>query len=571
MKMLSDRILIIGLDGATWDVLVPWIQDGTLPHLKRLKEKGVWGDLASTLPPLTAPAWATFMTGKNPGKHGVFHFIVRHQDAEASTGRPAVVNARSIKTPTLWDILSHHGRRVGLVNVPMTYPSRPVNGFMITGLLTPPNAPVFTYPPELAEQLSDYKIDLDRFIHHKPFTGDESAPHFIEPSLDLIEEYCDLLERRCRNTLTLMESQPWDVFMVVVAGTDRMGHYLWPYHRFTDLDDLFSHELHRAVRDYYIRVDQAIGVWMEAAGADTTVILMSDHGMGPIHHKYVQLNQWLREQGLLVLKSEGANLNRPDFWLSRLGIPRDKLGWLVRAIPGLATSRIVQKAQYAETAALDMEQTIAYYAPIYVGTGGIRINVKGDGRSIFASDVEREALRERLLEHLRQLTDPETGQPLVLKAYRGEEYYYGPYATDVPDILLLLDAPYSGSDRLSHYSSIVTPRTDRINLGDHRLHGIFLASGPAILPKVGPVRDLSLQDIAPTVLYLLGLPVPADMDGRVLTEVIHPNLLTANPVTMGDPLDFWGVRLEETETENAFAAEDEEAIRDRLAALGYLD
>ncbi|RMF30157.1 MAG: hypothetical protein D6759_12470, partial [Chloroflexi bacterium] len=478
MGGIHGKVFIIGLDGATWDVLLPWMEEGVLPHLRALWERGAWGKLASTLPPLTAPAWTTFMTGKNPGKHGVFHFVKgKRQPGTPSPSPPAIVNARSIQSPTLWDILSHHGLQVGVINVPMTYPPRPLNGFMITGLLTPPNAEVFTYPPELARDLVDYKVDLDRFIHHKPFAQARQGTQLIEPSLELVAEYRDLLERRRRNTLTLMQTRPWDVLMVVIAGTDRLGHYLWPYHRAADLDGSpQSQALHQAVRDYYVQVDQTIGEWVAAAGEEVTVLLMSDHGMGPVYSKHVHLNQWLREEGLLVLEQRRANLTRPDFWLARLGIPRDKLGRLVRSIPGLARSRVVQKARHAGTATIDMRRTAAYYVPIYVGTGGIYINVKGeDGQGVVSPGEEYEALREHLLHRLSTLTDPETGRPVVVGAWRGEICYHGPYATDIPDIVVLLDAPYSGSDRLSHYSALVTPRVGRANPGDHRQHGIFMA------------------------------------------------------------------------------------------------
>ena len=168
--------MIIGLDGATWTVIDPWIKDGTLPHLARLRQEGSWGNLRSTIPPITAAAWSTFMTGKRPGKHGVFHFIkLFDDDGSTANGQPELVSGRSIKSSTLWDILGHQERRAVLVNIPLTYPPRAVNGVMITGLLTPSSAKVFTYPLELSQQISDYKIDLDRFIDKKPFQDDFDA------------------------------------------------------------------------------------------------------------------------------------------------------------------------------------------------------------------------------------------------------------------------------------------------------------------------------------------------------------------------------------------------------------
>ena len=204
----QDKVLIIGLDGGTWSVLTPWINNGSLPNLGRLQQAGCWGDLLSTIPPLTAPAWSTFATGKNPGKHGVFHFVSSgfSQAARTVGATPEIVDSRSIKSATLWDILGHHNRKVGLVNIPMTYPPRPVNGFMITSFLTPPNASVFTYPPELSSKLTDYQIDLDRFISHKPFAGDSNDPPNVEPSWEFVQEFRTMMEKRARSPVSMA---PW--------------------------------------------------------------------------------------------------------------------------------------------------------------------------------------------------------------------------------------------------------------------------------------------------------------------------------------------------------------------------
>ncbi|NJN97117.1 MAG: hypothetical protein HC875_25000 [Anaerolineales bacterium] len=207
----SNRVLVIGLDGVTWTVLDPWIRDGSLPHLARLRQNGSWGKLRSTLPPLTAAAWSTFMTGKRPGKHGVFHFIDLFGQDASNRGKPKIVNARNIQSSTLWDIAAHHQRQVTMINVPMTYPPRKVNGTMITCFLTPRNAPTFTYPPELSTELTDYIIDLDRFIDTKPYQGDHEKG-VITPSLALLQEFRDMTEKRAKTSLSQMESQPWDFF-----------------------------------------------------------------------------------------------------------------------------------------------------------------------------------------------------------------------------------------------------------------------------------------------------------------------------------------------------------------------
>src|SRR5581483_3177348 len=262
----TNRVLVIGLDGATWDVLERWVRDGTMPNLARLRRNGAWGVLASSIPPITAAAWSTFMTGKRPGKHGVYHFINLFEQTENQV--PELVSSRSIQAPALWDILGHHGRQVVLVNIPLTYPPRPVNGVMVTGLLTPRNAPVFTYPGELSQQITDYKFDLDRFVDKSPFL-DEIDGEIVAPTLTLVNEFREMLEMRRRVTLSLMKSEAWDFYMVVFIGTDRMGHYLWHYQAGTAGSDPQSQELAHAVREYYIRLDEIIGELVSEAGEET--------------------------------------------------------------------------------------------------------------------------------------------------------------------------------------------------------------------------------------------------------------------------------------------------------------
>lgn len=563
-KSKSNRVLIVGLDGATWDVLDPWTSDGSLPHLTGLRQSGSWGVLRSTIPPLTAPAWSTFMTGKGPGKHGVFHFIINPFDKEERLhGGPEIVNARSIKSSTLWDISGHHGRKVALINVPMTYPPRPVNGFMITGLLTPKNASTFTYPPELSRELTDYVIDLDRFIHKKPFQAAHD-PEAIAPTLALMQEFRDMLEKRARTSLSLMGSKPWDIFMVVFAGTDRMGHYFWPYHRYPDANDAPQiQEVCRAVHSYYIRLDEIIGELVERAGKDVTVIVMSDHGMGPGSAKRVHLNSWLYQKEWLSIEAGGSRMINPDSWLKQLGLPRDKIGRLIFRIPGLRRSRLVSKAAQSRSASVDRDRSKAYGVPMY-GSGditGIRINLQSE---------TKEALRQEIMAELLKIVDPETGQPVVQWMCRGEDYYHGPYADSIPDIIVGLDPDYEWGYYVSQYSSVVTKLQAISSHGYHRLEGIFIASGPNVACKPEPLVDLSIQDIAPTVLYLMGLPIPSDMDGRVLTEILAPTALESRPIRQGQPMGFWPDEGRAVFGDEIMSDEDEEQIRARLEALGYL-
>ncbi len=560
----TKRVMVIGLDGSTWDVLDRWIVDGTLPNLARLRNEGSWGILRSTIPPITAAAWSTFMTGKRPSKHGVYHFINLFGSADGNGngngGSSELVSARSIKSPALWDILGHHKRQVVLINIPLTYPPRPVNGVMVTGLLTPRNAPVFTYPAKLSKEITDYKIDLDRFVDKTPFV-DVIDGEIVVPTLDLVDEFRDMLEMRARVTFSLMDSQPWDFFMVVFMGTDRMGHYLWEYQSGRGCGSPEAQDLCRAVREYYIRLDEIVGELVRKAGDDVTTVVMSDHGMGPKHTKRVHLNNWLLQHGWLTACKPAKKMSNPDGWLTRLGLPRDRIGRVIRRLPGVANTRLVKQAAAAAALEVDMAHSQAVAIPIFNHIFGIRIKAEGEAM---------ERLRTEITHALRALTDPHTGRKLVEHVYRGEEYYDGPLAQNVPELLVMMDPDYGGSYRLGRYSSIVTELQVHTHRGNHRMEGIFAVRGPEIARQAKPLPNLDIEDVAPTVLHLMGLPVPDDMDGRVLTEILAPES-RMQPVRKAPANGFWTNDGAEGFQEAVMSEEDEAEIRERLQALGYIE
>jgi predicted AlkP superfamily phosphohydrolase/phosphomutase len=560
-----NKVLIIGVDAATWEVLEPWMSDGSLPNLARLRQTGSWGSLLSTMPPLSAPAWASFMTGKNPGKHGIFHFVSRQEEAPSTETNSELVNSRSIKSSTLWDILGHHDRKVGIVNLPMTYPPRPVNGFMIAGFLTPPGARVFTYPSGLSDRLADYQIDLDQFISRKPFESTANsarAKAAVEPSVGLVQQFYDLMEQRARTSLSLMASEPWDVFMCVFMGTDRMGHYLWPYHRAADLDgSQESLDLHKAIHAYYVRLDEFIGQFVEQAGKNATVVILSDHGMGAYPTKRVHWNHWLAQQKLV--SAQGRNLTNADQWLTRLGLSRDKVGKFILGLPILGRSGLVRKLRRTKAPPVDVKESSAYYRTLYGQVGAIYINLP-------EGNPEYQALRHRLMERILEITDPDTGSPVVQQVRKGEDCFFGPHIDDVPAIVTVLHPDYEGTERLSTYSSPVTKIRQSINPGEHKMEGILIMAGPSIRASEEALLDLSLMDVAPTILHLLDLPVPSDLDGRVIGEAFVPGLMAARPVRQGEPLGIWNGEEDYQYEDGGMSDEDESRLRERLAALGYL-
>ena len=253
------KLLIIGIDGATFDLILPWAKEGFLPNLAGLIDQGTYGELASTLPPVTSPAWPSFMTGCNPGKHGVFDFIHR-------TGADfGLVNATKIRRPTIWQRLSQAGFSVGVLNVPVTYPPQPLNGYMVTGILSPKEGQI-CYPDDLLarhrDALGEYRVAPN--IQYK--RGNEKE--YIEDIYSLIRAHGDW-------ALHLMQNEPTDVLMVHFIALDIMMHALW---RFMD----HSHSRFEAspyedaIRAGFSLVDEYIGQMLKAAGDETSVMVMSD-------------------------------------------------------------------------------------------------------------------------------------------------------------------------------------------------------------------------------------------------------------------------------------------------------
>lgn len=550
---MTERILIIGLDGATWTVLEPYIAAGALPNIARLRDGGVHGELRSTIPPLSAPAWATFMTGKSPARHGVFHF--RRQDAGG------IVDGRNIDSATLWDVLSHQNRRSIVINMPMTYPPRPVAGVVVTGLLTPPDAPVFTYPPELSERLAGYQIDLDRFIDSKPFAGADETKREVKPDAALIAEFHKMEERRAQTALELMNTEEWDVFAVVFTAPDRMGHYLWQFHLEEDLDeDPDNRALHDAVVEFYTMLDGAIGELVTAAGQTTTTMIVSDHGMGPSYSKLAHWNNWLYQQGYLELAA--SSRRTVDGWLLRLGLSRDKIRKLAGRVPGLLKSRVASAIRTTPTAALDSDRSAVTYERIFDPVGGFRIHRAG---------TERNKLRDELMAALADIRDPDSGAPVIAEVLTREECFTGPYASLAPDIVILMKPEYGSSNRLSRYSSIVTDRPIIRDPGSHQMEGVFICSGPDVTATPGPFDGFTIADVAPTVLHNLGLAVPSDMDGRVLQEIFTDSSPSSGPPRKVDPSGRWPSDEEALEYQGAKSADDEGLLEERLRALGYFE
>lgn len=553
----GHRVLVIGLDGATFRILRPLSAAGLLPNLTRLMEMGNWGALRSTVPPHSAPAWSTFATGVNPGKHGVYHFRpIDRQFYEGGFDR--VVNARSIAQPSLWARASQAGKRVGVINVPLTYPPEPVNGFIVSGMLTPPTAPTFTFPKELSSELKTYIIDADAGqgrgeLEQANFQTAEGV-QWLADSLD---------EQRAVRTdtaLRLFSQYEPDLAVVVFTETDRLHHFFWPC-----LDEEVEvpprlQPFSEWAQAFYTRLDASVGELVDWLGPEGIAILLSDHGFGPYPSHQFYVNAWLKDLGLLKVSATSVR-STPSRLLSRLGLSQSQLHRLLsRFLPQYLVRRLRSTWGAHVRQPIDWGETQAFYMPLFEFVGGIVINKPPHG-------TDYDALRDRIISALRDLRDPETGDRVVTATYRREEIYTGPYTDLAPDVIMILDTDYVGDRSLltqSYFSAMAA--AGRQWTGTHRFDGVLIANGPGIRPgqRVSPAM---MEDVAPTLMHLLGLPIPRVMDGRIVEEMLTTSYRAAHPVryTAGEDESYG-------DQSAVWQEEDEqEQVVERLRSLGYLE
>ncbi|MEW6127386.1 MAG: alkaline phosphatase family protein [Acidobacteriota bacterium] len=554
---MRSKLLVIGLDGASFNVLDALIEKDYLPNLARLIQNGARANLETTFPPITAVAWSSFMTGKNPGKHGIFEFVMREQ----KSNRQLAVNASLRHGRAIWDILSAAGKRVIVHNFPCTYPPRAVNGLLIADFMTPKGRRDFTYPLGLLEEL-ETKLGTYR-LHLSQTYGNGNAQ-------GVLDELNDELEYKAKVTEYLMTEYEWDAFFQYFWGTDRIQHELW--HIFDEThprhDKAEAAKYREAVYQYFRRVDEIVGRLIELAGKDALIWVASDHGFGAAH-KYCSFNIWLLQQGFLQLKRDArTRLKKVMF---DLGITPENAFKVVKKIPlgklrparGVSNNAGASKALstfFLSFNDVDWTQTRAFSKGNY---GQIYVNLKGrePNGSVNASDYDK--VCDEVVTKLKELRDPATGEAWVGRIHRREEIYTGARVPDAPDISFLpRDMRYLPLGNADFTSNKFIVEAFGIS-GCHRMEGVMIANGEAIKQGFDAVQT-SIYDVTPTILYLLGQAVPEDMDGKVLTQVIRQDFINAHPLSYSSQ-----EKLPE-DKELEFTAEENEEIIERLKMLGYM-
>ncbi|MCP4361666.1 MAG: hypothetical protein GY796_26950 [Chloroflexi bacterium] len=558
---MIKRVMVIGLDSAPLELLEPWMEAGELPNLSRLATEGSMGVLNSTFPPLSPAAWSSFATGMNPGKHGVYD----HGYRQPGSYRIVPTNALRRGGKTVWQLISEQGGRVGVINVPETYPPEPLNGFMITGMTTPSEESEWCYPATLKE-------DLETAMGGYQIYGARSKEN-LDLSLAGMHE---TIPMRMKAAAHLWKNYAPEFMILVFMETDVVQHKTWKYmdssHPQYDADG--AQKYGRAILDVYKQIDDHLPLLLDQVDEETAVIIMSDHGAGPID-KWLNLNNWLVRKGFLRLKT--APSSRLRYLLSRLGLTPNNAYKLIARLQLGVTDRVADQTKkkssirqanplmrlFLSFADVDWSRTRAY--TLGGNLTGLWINLEGrEPEGGVAPGTEYERLRDKLINELQDLCDPDDGQPIATAIYRREEVYDGPYVERAPDILFeTRDEQYVGFG-IQEFVTNAIAEPSPVFSGCHRRAGMVILHGQPFRQGVS-LSQQDIMDVTPTILHLLGYSVPEDMDGQVMTEAMNPAFLDDFPIRFSSAT--WQPSKDD---ESRFSEGDEERVTERLRSLGYL-
>jgi predicted AlkP superfamily phosphohydrolase/phosphomutase len=571
----TPRVLVVGLDGATFTWLRPLAASNRLPTLCALMESGASGSLESIIPPHTGPAWPSMITGRNPGKHGIFYF--ERYDVANYACLDGLSTSEPLIGQTIFDIASEAGLRVAALRVPMTYPAWPVNGVMASGYPSPGETDRYAYPRALTKTLPPMAA-----VRIQGCTPEDTHAHLLSEIEVLTTAACQLLA-----------NDQYDLFMMVYQQPDQAHHFFW---RYTDPESPLYNQRDAAmygdlIARCYEAVDAALARVLAFAGEDTLVLVVSDHGAECAPAIYFQANRWLQRMNLLTTTQHTTgNSARALFNLRHL-ISKDVRVAMRRVVMGsrFTPLRTMLNRLSQDTLGMDWARTAVYRFPVTEQMEGLAINLRGrQPQGIIEPGAAYEALRERLIQELRQLRQPGTDKPLVTEVYRREEVFWGPNAQRAPDLLYRLAPGYESRGEVDgpQFTPVPAVALERHNAWHDRA-GVLIGRGPGI-PGGQQFDDAHLLDIAPTILQALGVTAPADMDGSPLLPLLAPTARPGDVATaqaqeqsQRDHHDH-DVRVEVTAPQahderatsegqdTMLTSSEEESIRIRLQGLGYL-
>lgn len=559
------RTLLVGLDGASPHLIHRWRE--SLPHLNALIQSGASGTLQSVIPPRSIPAWYCFITGMNPAKIGVFGFSQRLPGTYDYT----FANLTHCQAPTFWDRINGHGLRTAIVHVPGTFPPRPLNGRMVAGWPAPQNRGQLTYTHPAA-----LSREIDRHLG-QPFEFLSPLPMQLDNDADVLADRLRILEMHGEVACRLLDRSAWEAALVVLSPLDRASHQFWrhmdPTHPGHEPEE--AKRFGDALLQVYRASDAQLGRLLSLLRPEDTVFVVSDHGFGPARRKFY-LNEWLRQRGYLTLQPR-ADDGSPTWrtrMVGRLTQPLYQLNesspTFRRLVDPLKKGRLSNwlRDRYVQTTKeglvrinhlpVDWSRTRAYCpdeASLYLNLAG------RDPEGIVQPGAEAQRFLQTLQEELSALHDPVTGERVDVRCHPKEAMYRGPYLDEAPDLVLEMDG--YATEVMAEMGDGTLFRPPGARSGTHSLDGVLIAHGPDIDPKTD--LHAGLMDVVPTVLHLIGLPVPEEMDGRVLIELFREDSPPRRrPVERQSAGDSPGGE------EQAYSEGERLQIEEQLRDLGYL-
>jgi len=550
---VAGPLVVVGFDGASLELIEPWVAGRYLPVLGDLLARGTYGRLRSTLPAATFPAWTSLVTGVNPGRHGVLDFTER----VPGTYRLRFVNGSHRRTPALWTRLSDAGKRMAVVTVPATYPPEAIAGVMISGWDTPLTTAIdgsFVYPRERWREL---RAVCGR-LPFADFQEVHLGPGWHERALASL---LDGIERRTALVTHLLRHERWDALMVVYGESDTVAHHFWRFH--DPGSPRFEGSPYRdAIRRVYEALDRALGAIRAAAPPEATMAVVSDHGSGGASDLAIHVNRRLAETGFLGFRRAAQPAARVLRDLALRSIPSSMQGWLLRQLPR-ASGRLEGAVRLA---AIDWARTRAYSEELDYHPS-VWINRAGREPQGCVTAAEYEAVRDAVVSSLVGWHYPD-GRPVVSRVWRREEVYRGPALEQAPDLVLEL-ASVGGYMPSCVRSDGPGPAIERLPRerwgggkgsgmsGSHRREGLFAFAGPQVR-AAGRLADAEITDVLPTLLALAGEPIPEGLDGRPIGAALN-----CTPQFASDPC------AERREPSVASSAAAYGELAQRLEALGY--
>lgn len=460
----GSKVFVIGLDCAD-PVLIfeRWRDD--LPTLSRLMGQGVYGPLCSSHPPITVPAWSSMLSSKDPGQLGFYGFRNR---ADHSYEKMRIATNLAVDVDRVWDVLERAGKRSVLVSVPQTYPVRPIDGACISCFLTPPGGAKWCWPPSLADEVSqllggeEYMFDVRNFR--------------TENKQWLLEQIYKMADQHFRVIHHLMDSQPWDFFMFVDMGIDRVHHGFWAYMDPQHPRYQQGSPFENAIHDYYVHIDQQVSRLLQKLDGNTAVLVVSDHGVRRLDGGFC-LNEWLKQQGLLVLKEQPAGL-----------VPLEKceVDWQLTKVWGSG----------------------GYYARVF-------FNVEGREPNGVIPAAEYESFRDEMVRRFEATTDHE-GRLLGTIALKPQDLYRD-VRNIAPDLIVYFGGLGWRSVGSLGFNAIHTFENDTgPDDANHAQEGMMIVCDPRRSRGGRRLEGQQLESIAPTILKLMGVDVPPSMEASPL-------------------------------------------------------